>query len=82
MIKSVKMHNFLNRVNFAITYTLGILASITFLLAISTFVSLSSETSDGVVARINASELEKCGIITFDLQANLSANFNWNVKEL
>lgn len=78
------MHNFLNRVNFAVTYTLGILASITFLLAISTFVSLSFETSGGGdgVARINANDLEKCGIITFDLQANLSANFNWNVKEL
>ena len=74
------MHNFLNRVNFAVTYTLGILASITFLLAISTFVSLSSKTSG--VARINVNDLEKCGIITFDLEANLSANFNWNVKEL
>lgn len=76
------MHNFFNRVNFAVTYTLGILASITFFLAISTFVSLSSETSGDGVARINANDLEKCGIITFDLQANLSANFNWNVKEL
>lgn len=78
------MHNFLNRVNFVVTYTLSILAGLTFLLAISTFVSLSPEVAlerNGGV-RINANGLEKCGIITFDLEANLSANFNWNVKEL
>jgi hypothetical protein len=75
------MHSFLSRVNFVVTYTLSIFAAVTFLLAISTqFVSLSPQTSSS--AKVYAKDLKECGIVTFDLQANLSANFNWNVKEL
>lgn len=78
------MYSILHRINFVLTYTLSILAAITICLAIS---PLFFQQATKINVKINASnetviKNRHYAIVKFDLQANLSDVFNWNIKEL
>lgn len=85
------MHSFLSRGNAILAYTLSVLSFLTFLCFIST-VLVDSRTDVNIktvkivvknVPDFSASrEKNDLGFITFDLQANLTKIFNWNVKQL
>ena len=77
------MYNILNRFNSVLTYTVNIFAVVTICLAIWPY--LQEQATINV--KINASnetviKNRHYAIVKFDLQANLSAAFNWNIKEL
>ncbi|XP_014256437.1 signal peptidase complex subunit 3 [Cimex lectularius] len=85
------MHSFLSRGNAILAYTLSLLACLTFLCFLSTlFVDYRTGSSINTVKVVvknvpdYSASREKCdlGFITFDLQANLTNLFNWNVKQL
>uniref|UniRef100_A0A023FCI0 Signal peptidase complex subunit 3 n=3 Tax=Triatoma infestans TaxID=30076 RepID=A0A023FCI0_TRIIF len=85
------MHSLLSRGNAIVAYTLSLLACLTFLCFLSTlFVDYTANSSINTVKVVvknvpdYSASREKCdlGFITFDLQANLTNLFNWNVKQL
>ncbi|XP_073999507.1 signal peptidase complex subunit Spase22-23 [Rhodnius prolixus] len=85
------MHSLLSRGNAIVAYTLSLLACLTFLCFLSTlFVDYTANSSINTVKVVvknvpdYSASREKCdlGFITFDLQANLTTLFNWNVKQL
>jgi len=77
------MHNILSRFNSVLTYTVNIFVVVTICLAIWPFLQEPATIN----VKINASnetviKNRHYAIVKFDLQANLSAAFNWNIKEL
>ncbi|KAK9497989.1 hypothetical protein O3M35_003880 [Rhynocoris fuscipes] len=85
------MHSLLSRGNAIVAYTLSLLACLTFICFLSTlFVDYRANSSINTVKVVvknvpdYSASREKCdlGFITFDLQANLTRLFNWNVKQL
>ncbi|CAA9999847.1 unnamed protein product [Nesidiocoris tenuis] len=85
------MHSLLSRGNAIVAYTLSLLACLTFLCFLSTlFVDYRTIAAINTVKVVVKSvpdysaAREECdlGFITFDLQANLTNLFNWNVKQL
>lgn len=77
------MHSLFNRFNSVLTYALNTFLVVTICLAI--WPLLQQETTINV--KINSSnetviKNRHYAIVKFDLQANLSAAFNWNIKEL
>merc|ERR1712141_335516 len=67
-----EMHTFLTRANALAAYTMSVLAGLTMVCFLSTFFldyRASREKND-------------LGFLTFDLQADLTPLFNWNVKQL
>ncbi|KAF6215995.1 hypothetical protein GE061_000332 [Apolygus lucorum] len=85
------MHSLLSRGNAIVAYTLSLLACLTFLCFLSTlFVDYRTNATINTVKVVvknvpdYSASREKCdlGFITFDLHANLTNLFNWNVKQL
>ncbi|CAH1401086.1 unnamed protein product [Nezara viridula] len=85
------MHSLLSRGNALVAYTLSLLACLTFMCFLSTlFVDYRSSAAINTVKVVvknvpdYSASREKCdlGFLTFDLQANLTNVFNWNVKQL
>lgn len=85
------MHSLLSRGNALVAYTLSLLACLTFMCFLSTlFVDYGSSAAINTVKVVvknvpdYSASREKCdlGFLTFDLQANLTNVFNWNVKQL
>lgn len=85
------MHSLLSRGNALVAFTLSILAILTGLCFLTTlFVDYRSSATINTVKVVvknvpdYSASREKCdlGFLTFDLQANLTNVFNWNVKQL
>nr|QBH72899.1 microsomal signal peptidase 23 kd subunit [Nicoletia phytophila] len=85
------MHSVLTRGNAILAYTLSVLAFLTFCCFVSTlFVDYRTAATMSTVKVLvknvpdySASrEKNDLGYLTFDLQANLTHLFNWNVKQL
>ena len=86
------MHTFLTRANALAAYTMSVLAALTFACFLSTFLietysaPAKMNTVKVVVKHVpdySASrEKNDLGFLTFDLQADLTPLFNWNVKQL
>ncbi|XP_013117578.1 signal peptidase complex subunit 3 [Stomoxys calcitrans] len=85
------MHTVLTRGNATVAYTLSVLAGLTFCCFISTVFLDYRVTSYINTAKIlvknvpdygASREKHDLGFITFDLEANLTTLFNWNVKQL
>ncbi|KAG8188281.1 hypothetical protein JTE90_012114 [Oedothorax gibbosus] len=85
------MNTVLSRANAIFAFSLSILAGLTFLCFLSTAFNPYSgtvvlDTPKAVVKNVadfSASRLKNdLGFVTFDLQADLSHLFNWNVKQL
>ncbi|KAL1129597.1 hypothetical protein AAG570_012542 [Ranatra chinensis] len=85
------MHSLLSRGNAILAYTLSVLACLTFLCFLSTlFVDYRTNSTINTVKVIVKSvpdfsasrERSDLGFLIFDLQANLTHLFNWNVKQL
>uniref|UniRef100_T1H644 Signal peptidase complex subunit 3 n=1 Tax=Megaselia scalaris TaxID=36166 RepID=T1H644_MEGSC len=85
------MHTVLNRGNAILAYTLSVLACLTFCCFASTvFLDYSTETDIQTVKVLvknvpdyaASREHHDLGFLTFDLNANLTSLFNWNVKQL
>merc|ERR1712051_467522 len=87
-----KMHTFLTRANALAAYTMSVLAALTFMCFLSTFLfetysaPAKMNTVKVVVKHVpgySASrEKNDLGFLTFDLQADLTPLFSWNVKQL
>ena len=85
------MNSLLSRGNALVAFTLSILACLTFLCFLSTvFVDYGSNATINTVKAVvknmpdYSASREKCdlGLLSFDLQSNLTNVFNWNVKQL
>ncbi|XP_075160829.1 signal peptidase complex subunit Spase22-23 [Haematobia irritans] len=85
------MHTVLTRGNATVAYTLSVLACLTFCCFISTVfldyrVSSNISTAKVLVKNVPdygaSREKHDLGFITFDVEANLTSLFNWNVKQL
>lgn len=83
------MHSIASRINFVLTYTLAILLALTICLSILPIPFERQAESNASTNRhyLNASnetviKNRHYAIVAFDLQANLNAVFNWNIKEL
>ncbi|CAH0387363.1 unnamed protein product [Bemisia tabaci] len=85
------MHSFLSRGNAIIAYSLSVLALLTFFCFLSTeFLDYRAKAKISTpkilvknVPDYSASRRENdLGYLTFDLQADLTPLFNWNVKQL
>lgn len=85
------MHTVLTRANALAAYTMSVLAGLTFICFLSTFfleyrAEANIHTVKAVVKHVpdySASrEKNDLGFLTFDLQADLTPIFNWNVKQL
>lgn len=85
------MHNFLTRSNALVAYTMSVLSVLTFMCFLSTcFLEYQSDSKIKTVKVVvknlpdySASrEKNDLGFLTFDLQADLTPLFNWNVKQL
>jgi signal peptidase complex subunit 3 len=85
------MHTVLTRANALAAYTMSVLAGLTFVCFLSTFfldysTHANINTVKVVVKHVpdySASrEKNDLGFLTFDLQADLTPLFNWNVKQL
>ena len=88
---SSAMHTVLTRLNALAAYTMSVLAGLTFLCFLSTFfLDYSARSQIGTVNVVvkhvsdySASrEKNDLGFLTFDLKADLTPIFNWNVKQL
>merc|ERR1711973_758890 len=88
---SSRMHTVLTRANALAAYTMSVLAGLTLVCFLSTFfldyrTGSKIQTVKVVVKHVpdySASrEKHDLGFLTFDLQADLSPLFNWNVKQL
>merc|ERR1712156_273202 len=86
-----KMHTVLTRANALAAYTMSVLAGLTAICALSTlfnpYLAPSNINTVKVVVKhvpdYSASrEKNDLGFLTFDLQADLTPLFNWNVKQL
>ena len=86
------MHTVLTRLNALAAYTMSVLAGLTFLCFMSTFL-LESYNSRADISTVNvvvkhvsdysaSREKNDLGFLTFDLHADLNPLFNWNVKML
>ncbi len=92
LIKSIAMHSVLTRLNALAAYTMSVLAGLTFLCFASTFLTedyrahAEINTVNVVVKHVSdysaSREKNDLGFLTFDLQADLTPLFNWNVKQL
>ncbi|XP_046979077.1 signal peptidase complex subunit 3 [Vanessa cardui] len=87
----LKMYSVLTRVNAILTYTLSVLACLTFLCFLSTLTvdyrtTAQMNTVKVVVKNVPdygaSRERNDLGYLTFDLKTDLSNLFNWNVKQL
>uniref|UniRef100_S4PYE5 Signal peptidase complex subunit 3 n=2 Tax=Pararge aegeria TaxID=116150 RepID=S4PYE5_9NEOP len=85
------MYSVLTRVNAILTYTLSVLACLTFLCFLSTLTvdyrtTAQMNTVKVVVKNVPdygaSRERNDLGYLTFDLKTDLSNLFNWNVKQL
>lgn len=85
------MHTFLTRGNALLTFTLSVLAGLTFFCFLSTALNAYSATAtiDTVKVLVKnvpdysaQKEKQDLGYLMFDLQANLDPLFNWNAKQL
>ena len=85
------MHTVLTRANALAAYTMSVLAGLTFVCFLSTFfLEYSAHSKMNTVKVVvkhvpdySASrEKNDLGFLTFDLQADLTPLFNWNVKQL
>jgi len=88
------MHSVLTRLNALAAYTMSVLAGLTFLCFLSTFLFVDYQTAakadintvNVVVKHVpdfSASrEKNDLGYLTFDLKVDLEPLFNWNVKQL
>ncbi|XP_045492813.1 signal peptidase complex subunit 3 [Colias croceus] len=88
---SLKMYSVLTRGNAILTYTLSVLACLTFLCFLSTLTvdyrtAAQMNTVKVVVKNVPdygaSREKNDLGYLTFDLKTDLSNLFNWNVKQL
>ncbi|XP_026326351.1 signal peptidase complex subunit 3 [Hyposmocoma kahamanoa] len=86
-----KMYSVLTRGNAILTYTLSVLACLTFLCFLSTLTvdyrtAANMNTVKVVVKNVPdygaSRERNDLGFLTFDLKTDLSSLFNWNVKQL
>ncbi|XP_026747384.1 signal peptidase complex subunit 3 [Trichoplusia ni] len=86
-----KMYSVLTRGNAILTYTLSVLACLTFLCFLSTLTvdyrtAAQMNTVKVVVKNVPdygaSRERNDLGFLTFDLKTDLSHLFNWNVKQL
>nr|XP_032512286.1 signal peptidase complex subunit 3 [Danaus plexippus plexippus] len=86
-----KMYSVITRVNAILTYTLSVLACLTFLCFLSTLTvdyrtTAQMNTVKVVVKNVPdygaSRERNDLGYLTFDLKTDLSNLFNWNVKQL
>merc|ERR1712126_510513 len=91
MIEKSNMHTFLTRANALAAYTMSVLAGLTMVCFLSTFfldyrTGSEINTVKVVVKHVpdySASrEKNDLGFLTFDLKADLTPLFNWNVKQL
>ncbi|CAG0922645.1 unnamed protein product [Notodromas monacha] len=85
------MNTFFSRSNALLAFTLSVLAALTFLCFLSTYfrayqADVALKTVTVVVKNVpdySANrEMNDLGYITFDLEADLTSLFNWNVKQL
>ena len=85
------MDTVLTRATAVATYTMSVLASLTFLCFLSTFFNEYQVHADINTVKVvvkNApdyaagKEKNDLGFLTFDLQVDLNPLFNWNVKQL
>ncbi|XP_073966684.1 signal peptidase complex subunit Spase22-23 [Choristoneura fumiferana] len=90
-IGTLKMYSVLTRGNAILTYTLSVLACLTFLCFLSTLTvdyrtNAQMNTVKVVVKNVPdygvSRERNDLGFLTFDLKTDLSHLFNWNVKQL
>ncbi|KOB52099.1 Signal peptidase complex subunit 3, partial [Operophtera brumata] len=88
---NVTMYSMLTRGNAILTYTLSVLACLTFLCFLSTLTvdyrtAAQMNTVKVVVKNVPdygaSRERNDLGFLTFDLKTDLSHLFNWNVKQL
>ncbi|CAG0902561.1 unnamed protein product, partial [Cyprideis torosa] len=86
-----KMNTLCSRANALLAFTLSVLASLTFICFLSTFfeaykANVDIKTFKATVKNVPdysaAREYNDLGFITFDLKADLTSLFNWNVKQL
>ncbi len=86
------MHTVLTRLNALAAYTMSVLAALTMACFLSTFLlkdyqaPAEIDTVSVVVKHVadysSARERNDLGFLTFDLHADLTPLFNWNVKQL
>lgn len=80
------MHNIFHRINFVSTYAFSVLLAVAICFSVSPLL-LQNNNDNTNRHYLNAStetviKYRHYSRITFDLRANLSAVFNWNIKEL
>ncbi|EFX86495.1 signal peptidase complex subunit 3-like [Daphnia pulex] len=85
------MHTFLTRGNALLTFTLSVLAGLTFFCFLSTALNAYSATANIDTVKVLVKnvpdysaqkEKQDLGYLMFDLQADLNPLFNWNAKQL
>lgn len=85
------MNTFLSRLNTVFAFTLSVMATLTFLCFLSTAFDRHFSTVDITTAKVSVKNVpdysadrdkSDLGLVTFDLNADLTSLFNWNVKQL